>query len=200
MLLNLVRLVLDTSIILSLCTMFQGSFDTLEFAGRSKVAKKLADRHALVRMGKEKVKNNFFLYHPNCYELSLLLSQSSTFFLYFVGVDGIILQLTPIIVQIINSYYIVKSVHKSNEFRKTNNIRLISFCTVTFVTKQLYVVLNLSLTILYFVGIAPLIWSDLRGLFMDKILSHIKALFFIFCIIHVAVRQMLITIHNLWSR
>ena len=192
MLFNLVRLFLDTSIVLSFCTLFQGKFDVLSFAGRSEVVAKLADRHALIRMGKEEFQNNYFLYHPNCYEFSLFISQSWTFFLYFVGIDSILLQLVPIIIKATNTYYVIKNVCKSNEFRKSNNLRLISLCSSNFVTKQIDLAIHILMTLLYFVGIASLIWSDPQGLFMDKTLSHMKLLFFNNCLLLSFARHVLL--------
>ena len=190
MLLNGMRLLLDASIIASLCSLFLSpSFDALSYAGDSETMAKLADRHAMIRLKNENLLNTYFLYHPSCYKLSQSMSHSWPFFIFFVGVDSLALLVIPAVLKSVNIYLVVTNVRKSNEFRKKANVRVISLCSYNFASLLLDLITNLSLALLYFIGVAPLLWNDPRGIFMDKNLNFVKFLFFSYNLLYSFMRR-----------
>ena len=135
-LLNTPRMILDTSIFASLCSISKlgTEFDPISYAGQDRYITKLANMHAMIREGRIGLLYSSFVYHPKCYQLSLLISKSWTFYIYFIGVDCIILQILPLGMEVANMVLIIKQVQKSNKFRRQANAILINLLTRKFIT------------------------------------------------------------------
>ena len=178
--LNLPRMILDTSIFASVCSISKHhtEFDPLSYAWKDQYITKLANMHAMMREGKIDLNDSPFIYHPECYQLSLIISQSWALFIYFIGVDCLILQILPLLMKVVNMVIIIKKVQKNNEFRKQTNVRLIPLFTLKFIGIVIEIMV-LSICLIIFVSaIIPIIWNDPNGLFMEKNLSNIKQFYF----------------------
>ena len=176
---NVVRVILDSAIVASVCSIFHGAhFDALSFAFQPEHISKLADMHARIRSGSQDIKSTYFLYHPSCYGLSIFISQSWAFFLFFIGIDSLVLHITPLILRIVNFYLVVDSINESNRFRKQCNVKLIPLLTPKIVSSVLEISFQSILTMIYFVAVSPFIWNDTQGMFMDKNLTLLKHMYF----------------------
>ena len=178
-LINLPRVLLDTSIFASACSLFQKyELDALAFVDRPENVKMLVDMHMMIRSGKQDIQSAYFSYHPHCYELTTFMSQSWAFFIFFVGIDISVIHLMPLVVEIIVICLIVKSVRKSNDFRRKSNAKLIPICTTNFMRLLGSCVLRGVLLIALCAGIAPIIWNDPRGLFLGNNMTYLQFLYY----------------------
>ena len=176
---NAPRILLDTSIFASVCSLFQKhKFDPLAFVDHPEYKQVLVDMHAMVRLEKEDIKSAYFYYHPNCYEWTIIMSQSWPFLIFFVGIDSLLMYIMPLIIEIFVVSLIVESVGKSNDFRRKCNVKLIPLFTGNFMRILGSCILRGVLLILHIAGIVPIIWNDPHALFLDRNMIYLQYLHF----------------------
>ena len=188
-------MLLDTSIFASMCSVYKlrEQFDPLLFAERDTHIAKLADMHGAIRRDKLDNHHSSFIYHPDCYQLSILLSQSWGYYIYFIGIDCLVLQIFPLIAKIVNMVLIIKKVNASNEFRIKSNARLIPLFTLKFVANVAEVAFLTILFLLFIGGICPVIWNDPSGMFLDNTLDNMKHIYITYLLLYSFIKYAVLT-------
>ena len=177
---NIPRVMLDRSIYASYCSILSGAVsDPLHFVSRSTHVKKMADIHSSVLTGQRELSDSLFIYHPDCFEVSLLLSQPWAFFGYFIGVDFFVLYMVPLILKFANVYLIVTNVRESNEFRRRANVPLISLCKKNFIKLLGEVVTMFILFVSHLIVTIVIVWQDPQAYFLDKTFALMKYSYFL---------------------